>query len=162
MAPDIEAGSIPQKGGWRLFGRSSTKEQDNAEIPGRGRLPKWNMGILNDRETIEVPGKSTQVHCSAFTLVLTFSQARSYYWPRTITSPLACGTHLRELPTHQSQPPLFGLQNPHRTKRRKRVTAKSFSNLNQKNLPMTPSTGQHGAEIPPCSPWASFAWWAAA
>ncbi|KAK3489158.1 MFS general substrate transporter [Neurospora hispaniola] len=56
MAPDPEAGSTPQKGGWRLFGRSSTREQDNAEIPGRRRLPKWNMGILNDRETIEVPG----------------------------------------------------------------------------------------------------------
>lgn len=58
MAPDPEAGSTPQKGGWRLFGRSSTREQDNAEIPGSRGLPKWNMGILNDRETIEVPGKS--------------------------------------------------------------------------------------------------------
>ncbi|KAJ4415831.1 hypothetical protein N0V85_002537 [Neurospora sp. IMI 360204] len=56
MAPDPEAGTAPQKGGWRLFGPSSTREQDNEETTGRKRLPKWNMGILNDRETIEVPG----------------------------------------------------------------------------------------------------------
>ena len=57
MAPDPEAGTAPQKGGWRLFGQSPTREQENEETPGRRGLPKWNMGILNDRETIEVPGK---------------------------------------------------------------------------------------------------------
>ncbi|KAK3336962.1 MFS general substrate transporter [Cercophora scortea] len=43
------------QGGWRsLFKRPSTREQDS--IGEKTGLPKWNMGILNDRETIEVPG----------------------------------------------------------------------------------------------------------
>lgn len=79
MAPDPEAGTTPQKGGWRLFGRSSAREPDNEETPGRGRLPKWNMGILNDKETIEVPGKSLQKYHSAPASLLTFRQVRSYY-----------------------------------------------------------------------------------
>ncbi|KAK3695523.1 MFS general substrate transporter [Podospora appendiculata] len=51
------AGDQPQshRGGWQsLFRRPSTREQDS--IGEKTGLPKWNMGILNDRETIEVPG----------------------------------------------------------------------------------------------------------
>ncbi|KAK4211818.1 MFS general substrate transporter [Rhypophila decipiens] len=50
-----DAGAHPkQKASWLPFlSRSSTREKDTE---GRTGPPKWNMGILNDRETIEVPG----------------------------------------------------------------------------------------------------------
>ncbi|KAK4452827.1 MFS transporter [Podospora aff. communis PSN243] len=52
MAPNIENSVKHSK--WRsLLRRSSTENRDIAEKTGPD---KWNMGILNDKETVEVPG----------------------------------------------------------------------------------------------------------
>lgn len=38
----------------RLFGRGSAANDANQEQP---RTSKWSMGVLNDPDTVEVPGK---------------------------------------------------------------------------------------------------------
>ncbi|KAM7208968.1 Major facilitator superfamily domain containing protein [Naviculisporaceae sp. PSN 640] len=51
-----EAGARPkQKKSWLPFLSTSPSREDSA-TEGRTGPPKWNMGILNDRQTIEVPG----------------------------------------------------------------------------------------------------------
>ncbi|KAK0655527.1 general substrate transporter [Cercophora newfieldiana] len=53
MAPNIE-GSVPPRSRWRsLLQRLSAETRDTAEKTSPDR---WNMGILNDKETVEVPG----------------------------------------------------------------------------------------------------------
>lgn len=50
--------------GWRtLFGLRAARARTSDEIPevypGREKPTKWSMGILNDKETNEVPGETT-------------------------------------------------------------------------------------------------------
>ncbi|KAL2183464.1 general substrate transporter [Thermothelomyces heterothallicus CBS 203.75] len=54
MASDAQQTSRPSRRPWSsLFGRKSAGERDSSERPGP---PRWTMGILEDKETIEVPG----------------------------------------------------------------------------------------------------------
>ena len=39
---------------WPFFSRSSAPE--TTDVGGTGRPATWNMGMLNDKETIAVPG----------------------------------------------------------------------------------------------------------
>ena len=42
---------------WLAFGRSSQPDPEEGESD----LPKWSMGVLNDKQTLEVPGKFRHV-----------------------------------------------------------------------------------------------------
>ena len=44
----------PPRRKWPFFKKSSA--QDTTELGGTERLATWNMGMLNDKETIAVPG----------------------------------------------------------------------------------------------------------
>lgn len=46
---------------WFLFNRNSAQD---ANLGGTGALARWNMGMLNDKETIAVPGTATFFHIS--------------------------------------------------------------------------------------------------
>ena len=48
----------PSRGRWRsFFGRDSAANDTVASLPEKeGRPTKWSMGVLNDRQTHEVPG----------------------------------------------------------------------------------------------------------
>ena len=62
MAP--EAGDRPQRRTWRsILPRSSVEVVDEKAGPST-----WNMGILNDRKTVEVPGKSANASSSGLSL----------------------------------------------------------------------------------------------
>ncbi|KAI2632780.1 major facilitator superfamily domain-containing protein [Xylaria nigripes] len=55
MAGELESSSLRRP--WRAIFRSKNDETlDHAGISGMPSKPTWTMGILNDRETIEVPG----------------------------------------------------------------------------------------------------------
>ncbi|KAK7972755.1 Major facilitator superfamily transporter [Apiospora saccharicola] len=57
MAEDNPAG---QRRLWNgLFSKQTGRDEESAESDGpklRSRYPRWNMGMLNDKQTIEVPG----------------------------------------------------------------------------------------------------------
>ncbi|KAI1741908.1 major facilitator superfamily domain-containing protein [Xylaria scruposa] len=53
---DEPKGSGPRRPWRALFSRRSDDSLDQGQIGGKQPKPTWNMGILNDRETIEVPG----------------------------------------------------------------------------------------------------------
>ena len=46
---------------------TSTKSSTDGDDEIKAKPEKWSMGVLNDRETEEVPGQSTEMvpHCSA-------------------------------------------------------------------------------------------------
>lgn len=57
-SPDTEKDLLPQHSGqkWRsFFGRDSLANQNESE-KAEARPTKWSMGVLNDRQTHEVPG----------------------------------------------------------------------------------------------------------
>lgn len=56
---DSQDGEKPPRSRWRSFfggnGDTPASQSDQAN-GGVGLPPKWSMGVLNDRETHEVPG----------------------------------------------------------------------------------------------------------
>lgn len=40
-----------------LFQKKDSDGSDGSQNGGAGGTPKWSMGVLNDKNTIEVPGK---------------------------------------------------------------------------------------------------------
>lgn len=40
-----------------LFQRKDPKGSEGSQDGGADGIPKWSMGVLNDTDTIEVPGK---------------------------------------------------------------------------------------------------------
>jgi hypothetical protein len=55
----LGTGNRPQGRSWRsLFAKRSSEDQGGLDKPGPSR---WTMGILEDKETIEVPGMSRRL-----------------------------------------------------------------------------------------------------
>lgn len=50
------AGNGPLKS---LFRRKDPKGSEGGQDGGAGGTPKWSMGVLNDKDTIEVPGEQS-------------------------------------------------------------------------------------------------------
>ena len=162
-----------------IWGRRKKKNGDEAEgsegteaelEKNSNRPPKWSIGILNDKETDEVPG--TFVHfvslppliclfarhpvlsrplltpaaaCRCAYLQVPYSCSQK---PPTITSHLVCATHplVRRPPLCRrltaTQVASIGYQ-----KRNAQRMAKSFWNRNRRKVPMTRSIGRPGGEM---------------
>jgi hypothetical protein len=70
-----EANQAPRRWGGLGLRRNVSDEESGVEKQQTGAKTRWNMGMLNDRETIEVPGmrqdsnfitRTRLMHCARF------------------------------------------------------------------------------------------------
>jgi hypothetical protein len=104
---------------WRRFlgagaGSTDAPRQNDAYGPS-----KWSMGVLNDKETIEVPGEhkntSSDVHDNNNAL-----QAPFFFLHRIAMSRLVCETFMRETPILLFLPALLSMSGEHQHLQRRR------------------------------------------
>lgn len=62
-----EDGTIPHQRFRRgLFARKHANDEESADQTEKPPTSTWNMGMLNDRETIEVPGRFSRIPLVSF------------------------------------------------------------------------------------------------
>lgn len=142
--------------GEKPVGRTSLEEEDRTH----SGPPKWSFGVLNDKETFEVPGKLPNLmRC----LQTNTSQAPYFCSQITKTSPSVCAMRQLGRLTHLFLQLRYHGPKWHKaTGRRKLQMRRSFWSRSPRTLRMTLSTGLHGAETLLCYHWVFTVWWAVA
>lgn len=153
-AEEEKPGSSP--GTLRAGSAGSSRHSSNASSRPKPRQPRWALGILNDRETDEVPGKSSRGTFPSSPLLIA-QKAPYFCYPmfRTVTRRLVCsmlqGGHQLPHSHLRSRLGLLATTLTHRmalrTRPKKLRTAKQSWNPSLMSPKMTRSIGQHCVEM---------------
>jgi hypothetical protein len=69
----------PPRRKWRSFFGRDSAANDNESEKAEGRPEKWSMGVLNDRQTHEVPGMYLALRHPHWSLMVSIPAHRTYF-----------------------------------------------------------------------------------